>query len=76
MMLICGVLDSIAVHRVLEAIEVHGVRKYLELWHEYRGRPLSKALRGILMDEFKHEDVLVTELTNKKSTRKGFEMSS
>jgi VIT1/CCC1 family predicted Fe2+/Mn2+ transporter len=54
------------VHLVLEAIEVHGVRKYLALWSEYQGRPLGEALRGILMDEFKHEDVLVTALTDRK----------
>ena len=66
MMLVCGIFGSTAVHLVLEAIEVHGVRKYLALWHEYQGKPLGEALRGILMDEFKHEDVLVTELTNRK----------
>jgi len=27
MMLVCGIFGSIAVHLVLEAIEVHGVRK-------------------------------------------------
>jgi VIT1/CCC1 family predicted Fe2+/Mn2+ transporter len=59
MMLACGIFGSTAVHLVLEAIEVHGVRKY-------QGKPLGEALRGILMDEFKHEDVLVTELTKRK----------
>ena len=66
MMLICRIFGSTAVHLVLEAIEVHGVRKYLALWTEYQGKPLGEALRGILMDEFKHEDVLVTELTKRK----------
>jgi len=66
MMLVCGIFGSIAVHLVLEAIEVHGVRKYLALWREYQGKPLGEALRGILMDEFKHEDELVTELTKRK----------
>ena len=60
MMLVCRIFGSIAVHLVLEAIEVHGVRKYLALWREYQNEPLGEALRGILMDEFKHEDVLVT----------------
>src|SRR5262249_59523502 len=46
--------------------EVHGVRKYLALWREYQGHPLGEALRGILMDEFKHEDTLVTALTERK----------
>jgi VIT1/CCC1 family predicted Fe2+/Mn2+ transporter len=66
MMLVCKILGSIAVHLVLEAIEVHGVRKYLALWREYQDEPLGEALRGILMDEFKHEDLLVTELTERK----------
>jgi VIT1/CCC1 family predicted Fe2+/Mn2+ transporter len=66
MMLVCKIFGSIAVHLVLEAIEVHGVRKYLALWREYQDEPLGEALRGILMDEFKHEDLLVTELTKRK----------
>jgi len=66
MMLVCRIFGSIAVHLVLEAIEVHGVRKYLAFWREYQDEPLGEALRGILMDEFKHEDLLVTELTKRK----------
>jgi vacuolar iron transporter family protein len=66
MMFVCKLFGSTAVHLVLEAIEVHGVRKYLALWKEYQDRPLGEALRGILMDEFKHEDVLVTALTERK----------
>ncbi|HKT36679.1 MAG TPA: VIT1/CCC1 transporter family protein [Nitrospira sp.] len=66
MIVICKLFGSTAVHLVLEAIEVHGVRKYLALWREYQGQPLGEALHGILMDEFKHEDVLVTALTERK----------
>ncbi|MDZ4732670.1 MAG: hypothetical protein SGJ16_03660 [Nitrospirota bacterium] len=66
MILVCRIFGSTAVHLVLEAIEVHGVRNYLALWRKYQGRPLGEALRGILMDELKHEDVLVTELTKRK----------
>lgn len=66
MVLVCRVFGSTAVHLVLEAIEVHGVRKYLAIWREYQGKPLGEALRSILMDEFKHEDVLVTALTRRK----------
>lgn len=66
MMLVCRIFGSTAVHLVLEAIEVHGVRKYLAVWRAYQGKPLAEALRGILMDEFKHEDVLVTALTQRK----------
>ncbi len=65
-MLACRIFGSTAVHLVLEAIEVHGVRKYLAIWQAYQGQPLGEALRGILMDEFKHEDVLVTALTQRK----------
>ena len=66
LIVICKLFGSTAVHLVLEAIEVHGVRKYLALWREYQGQPLGEALHGILMDEFKHEDVLVTALTERK----------
>lgn len=66
MLLACRLLGTTGIHLVLEAIEVHGVRKYLTLWKEYQRQPLGEALRGILMDEFKHEDVLVTALTQRK----------
>jgi VIT1/CCC1 family predicted Fe2+/Mn2+ transporter len=66
MILACRLFGTTAVHLVLEAIEVHGVRKYLSIWREYQGQSLGEALRGILMDEFKHEDVLVTKLTERK----------
>jgi VIT1/CCC1 family predicted Fe2+/Mn2+ transporter len=66
MVLVCRIFGVPAVHLVLEAIEVHGVRKYLSLWKSYHDQPLGAALRGILMDEFKHEDVLVTQLTERK----------
>ena len=64
--LTCRVFGATAVHLVLEAIEVYGVRKYLSLWKSYQGQPLGDALKGILLDEFKHEDVLVTKLTERK----------
>ena len=66
MLLACRLFGTTGIHLVLEAIEVHGVRKYLALWKEYQQQPLGEALRGILMDEFKHEDVLVTALTQRK----------
>lgn len=66
MVLACRLLGTTGIHLVLEAIEVHGVRKYLALWKEYQRQPLGDALRGILMEEFKHEDVLVTALTQRK----------
>ncbi len=64
--LVCRIFGTTAVHLALEAIEVHGVRKYLSLWKVYKDAPLGNALKGILLDEFKHEDVLVTQLTERK----------
>jgi vacuolar iron transporter family protein len=57
---VCRIFGNAAIHVVLEAIEVHGVRKYLRVWERYREGPLGGAVRGILEDEFKHEDMIVT----------------
>lgn len=65
-MLACRLFGNTAVHLALEAIEVYGVRKYLSLWWHYKDEPLGEALRGILVDEFEHEDRLVTALTERK----------
>jgi predicted membrane protein (TIGR00267 family) len=48
------------IHVVLEAIEVHGIRKYLRVWERYKDGPLGSAVREILEDEFKHEDMVVS----------------
>ncbi len=64
--LACRLFGTTAVHLILEAIEVYGVRKYLSLWKSYKGQPLGEALESILLDEFKHEDALVTQLTERK----------
>jgi VIT1/CCC1 family predicted Fe2+/Mn2+ transporter len=66
MILACRLFGTTGIHLVLEAIEVHGVRKYLSLWAVYQDQPLGNALKDILMDEFKHEDVLVSQLTERK----------
>ncbi len=66
MILACRLFGTTGIHLILEAIEVHGVRKYLTLWNIYKDQPLGNALKGILMDEFKHEDVLVSQLTERK----------
>lgn len=60
--LVCRIFGAPAVDLVLEAIEVYGVRKYLTLWERYKNSPLAEAVRGILQDEFKHEDAAVTRL--------------
>jgi VIT1/CCC1 family predicted Fe2+/Mn2+ transporter len=57
---LCRVFGAPAIHLALEAIEVYGVRKYLEVWETYRDGPLGPAVREVLEDEFKHEDAVVT----------------
>jgi vacuolar iron transporter family protein len=47
---VCRIFGNAAIHVVLEAIEVHGVRKYLRIWERYRDGPLGGAVRGILED--------------------------
>jgi len=60
MVAVCRVFGAGAIHVVLEAIEVHGVRKYLRVWNRYKDGPLGSAVREILLDEFQHEDMVVT----------------
>lgn len=57
---LCRLFGEPAVHLVLEAIEIHGVRKYLTVWETYRDQPLGEAVREVLTDEFRHEDRVVT----------------
>jgi predicted membrane protein (TIGR00267 family) len=56
----CRLFGAPAIHIVLEAIEVHGIRKYLRVWNLYKDGPLGAAVHGILEDEFKHEDLVVS----------------
>jgi VIT1/CCC1 family predicted Fe2+/Mn2+ transporter len=56
---LCRVLGAPAIALVLEAIEVHGVRKYLDVWNRYGDGPLGAAVHDVLEDEFKHEDATV-----------------
>ena len=51
---VCRLFGAPAIHLVLEAIEVYGVRKYLAIWETCQGSPLEPGLRGILRDEFEH----------------------
>ena len=57
---VCRLFGAPAIHVVLEAIEVHGVKKYLEVWKRYGDTTLGAAVREVLEDEFKHEDMVVT----------------
>ena len=43
---LCRLFGSTAVHLVLEAIEVYGVRKYLALWKAYKDRPWARHSRA------------------------------
>jgi vacuolar iron transporter family protein len=61
----CRLFGAPAMDLVLEAIEVYGVRKYLDVWKRYKDEPLGEAVKGVLEDEFKHEDVLVTRLKDR-----------
>ncbi|MGH7254248.1 MAG: VIT1/CCC1 transporter family protein [Nitrospirales bacterium] len=63
---VCRLFGTTAIHLVVEAIEVHGVRKYLSLWEAHGQDPLGSALRDILNDEMRHEDQFVTALTERK----------
>lgn len=54
------------IHLVLEAIEIHGIRKYLDLWERSRGTDLESGIRTILTDEFGHEDAIVSAYSQKQ----------
>ncbi|MGQ0645002.1 MAG: hypothetical protein ACT4O3_05875, partial [Elusimicrobiota bacterium] len=62
----CRLLGPGAVHLVLEAIEVHGIRKYLRVWEDYKDQSLGRAVKDILRDEFEHEDAIVSRMTVRK----------
>jgi vacuolar iron transporter family protein len=59
MVAVARVFGAPAIHLILEAIEVFGVRKYLTVWRQYEHGPLGAAVREVLEDEFKHEDAVV-----------------
>jgi predicted membrane protein (TIGR00267 family) len=61
-MALCRIFGAPAVDLVLEAIEVYGVRKYLDVWERYQSEPLGSAVRGVLEDEFGHEDLVVSRV--------------
>ena len=54
------------IHLVLEAIEIHGIRKYLDLWEHSKGTGLEAGIRTILNDEFGHEDQIVSAYSDKQ----------
>src|ERR1700731_3121265 len=56
---VARIFGASAIHLILEAIEVFGVRKYLAGGRRYEPGPLGAAVREVLEDEFKHEDTVV-----------------
>lgn len=61
LVLLCRVFGASAIGLTLEAIEVHGIKKYLKVWDMYRATPLGEAVRTILNDEFGHEDAIISK---------------
>lgn len=66
LLLLCRFFGTRAIHLVLESLEIYGIRKYLAVWNVYKKTPLSNAVRGILEDEFKHEDEVVLQQIKRK----------
>jgi vacuolar iron transporter family protein len=66
LILVCRLFGDRAIHLVLEAIEIYGVRKYLTVWETYKSTPLGDAVREILEDEFRHEDLVVSESIDRR----------
>lgn len=62
----CRIGGASAIHLVLEAIEIYGIRKYLTLWHLYQGSALAEAIQGILHDELGHEEKIVAGVKARK----------
>lgn len=46
---------------LLEAIEINGIKKYLEVWELYKDQAVGQVVRQILDDELKHEDAIVSD---------------
>mgnify|MGYP002817402396 CR=1 FL=1 len=66
LVLFCRIFGTRGIHLVLEAIEVHGIKKYLAVWEFYKDDPLGAAVKGVLVEEFKHEDEIVLESVKQK----------
>lgn len=62
---VCRIGGEAAIHLVLEAIEIYGIRKYLSVWEAYQGERLGKAVEQILHDEMEHEDDIVSALISR-----------
>lgn len=56
---------------VLEAIEVHGIRKYLDLWVSTTESTLRADVMSILRDELQHEDHMITQVAGRSVRPEG-----
>ncbi len=63
--LTCRLFGATAVHLVLDATEVYGIRKYLAAWERYRDQPLGQAIKEVLKDEFQHEADIVSGMSQR-----------
>ena len=64
--LLCRIGRDTGIHLTLEAVEIYGIRKYLDVWEHYKDDPLREAVRRVLEDEFKHEDNIVSNAIKRK----------
>lgn len=62
----CRIFGVHAIHMIVEAIEVYGIRKYLRIWREYQNTALGEAVHSILEDEIRHENILIAEAVEQK----------
>jgi len=56
---------------ILEAIEVHGIRKYLDLWSSISDEGMRADLLSVLKDELQHEDHLITQVAGRSVRPEG-----
>lgn len=60
------ILGGKAIGLILESIEIYAVRKYLNLWEQYKNTELGKAAYKILLDELDHEEKIVRAFISEK----------
>lgn len=66
LVVIARIFGKAGIHIVLEAIEIYGIRKYLNVWKNYKDKGLGDAVKNILEDEFGHEDEIVSSAKRTK----------
>jgi predicted membrane protein (TIGR00267 family) len=64
-LLLRKILGPLATILILETIEIYGIKKYFHLYEKYKNTSLGEKIREILIDEFEHEDKIVTEKIQK-----------